>query len=137
MALEKTYAMIKPDAVKAGYTGKIIDRIEQEGFTIVAMKKMHMDRDLALLFYAVHREKPFFEELVTFIISAPVVVMILEKESAIAGWRELMGATDPAKADKGTLRQLYASSIGENAVHGSDAPETAETEIKLIFPDFQ
>ena len=137
MAIEKTYAMIKPDAVKAGYTGKIIDRIEQEGFAIVAMKKMRMDRDLAVLFYAVHRKKPFFEELVNFIISAPVVVMILEKESAIVGWRELMGATDPAKADEGTLRQLYASSIGENAVHGSDAPGTAETEIKLIFSDFQ
>ena len=133
--MEQTYAMIKPAAVKNGLTGKIIDRIEQEEFNIIAMKKIWMTRELAELFYEVHREKPFFDELVESIISGPVVAMVLEKDGSIAVWRELMGATNPDDAAKGTLRQLYGASITDNAVHGSDAPETARTEIALIFPE--
>jgi len=133
--MERTYAMIKPDAVKACYTGEIISRIESEGFMIVAMKKMRMSKELAELFYEVHRQKPFFEELVESIISGPVVAMVLERDEAIAAWRELMGATNPAEAAEGTIRKLYGSSITDNATHGSDSPETAETEIRLIFPE--
>jgi nucleoside-diphosphate kinase len=135
MAKERTYAMIKPAAVEEGYSGKIIDRIEQEGFTVVAMKKMHMTKDLASIFYEVHSAKPFFNELVDSISSGPIIAMVLEKDGAIGAWRELMGATNPAKAEKGTLRQLFGTSITDNATHGSDAPETARTEIKLIFPE--
>jgi Nucleoside diphosphate kinase len=132
-----TYAMIKPHAVKAGLTGKVIDRIEHEGFTIVALKKFQMTRELAEQFYGVHRQRPFFPELVETIASGPVVGMVLEKDGAIAVWREIMGATDPAKAAPGTLRKLYAPSISENVVHGSDAPETAQSEIALIFPELK
>ena len=135
MSIEKTYGMIKPDGVRKGFTGKIIDRIEQEGFNIVAMKKIEFDKDLAELFYEVHREKPFFDELVENITAGPVVAMVLEKENAISAWRELMGSTNPDEAAENTLRKLYGENIGKNAVHGSDAPATAETEIKLIFPD--
>lgn len=133
--MERTYGMIKPGAIKSGYTGDIISRIEKDGFAVVAMKKIQMTKELAETFYEVHRQKPFFEELVTSITAGPVIAMVLEKENAIAAWRELMGATDPAQAAEGTLRKLYAQSIGENAVHGSDAPETAQTEIALIFPE--
>ena len=133
--MERTYGMIKPGAVKAGHTGKIIDRIEAEGFTIVAMKKLHMSKELAELFYEVHRQKPFFSELVESIIAGPLIAMVLEKDGAIAAWRELMGPTNPSDAADGTLRKLYGTSIGENATHGSDAPATAETEIRLIFPE--
>jgi len=135
MAIERTYGMIKPAAVKTGNSGKIIDRIEQEGFVIVALKKMDMTREMAELFYEVHREKPFFGELVDSISSGPIVAMVLEKDGAIAAWRELMGATNPADAAEGTLRKLYGISIGDNATHGSDAPGTAATEIQLIFPE--
>jgi nucleoside-diphosphate kinase len=135
MAVEKTYAMIKPGALKAGHDKAIIDRIKQEGFSIVAMKKLQMTKDLAEQFYAVHKEKPFFSELVDSIISGPVIAMVLEKEDAITAWRDLMGVTDPAKAADGTIRKLYGVSIGENATHGSDAPETAATEISLIFSE--
>ena len=135
MANEKTYGMIKPKAVETGKTGLIIDRIEGEGFSIVAMKKMRMTKELAELFYEVHRQKPFFDELVGSVISGPVIAMVLEKDGAIASWRELMGATNPADAAQGTLRKLYGMSITDNATHGSDAPETAETEISLIFPE--
>jgi len=135
MALEKTYAMIKPEAVQTGKTGKIIDRIEEEGFTIVGLKKMTMSKDLAQIFYGVHRQKPFFDELVGSITSGPIIGMVLKKDGAIAAWRELMGATNPADAAENTLRKLYGTSMTNNATHGSDAPDTAESEIKLIFPD--
>lgn len=130
---ERTFAMIKPDAVKAGKAGNIISMIENNGFTIVNMRKENVSKETAEKFYAVHKEKPFFGELVEFITSGPVVVMMLEKENAIADWRKLMGATDPAKADEGTIRKLYGSNIGNNAVHGSDAPETAQQELAIFF----
>ena len=133
--MERTYAMIKPDAVEAKHVGEIITRIEREGFTIVAMKKMNMSKELASEFYGVHRERPFYSELVDYVASGPVVVMVLEKEDAIQCWRDVMGATDPKEAEEGTLRRLYGKHIGSNVSHGSDAPETAATEIKLIFPE--
>lgn len=133
--IERTFAIIKPDAVASKYTGKIIDRIEQEGFTIAGMKKLHMTKQQAEAFYAVHKERPFYGELTTFMCSGPVVVMALEKENAIKAWRDLMGTTDPAQAAPNTLRKLYARSKGENATHGSDAPETAKEEVKFFFPE--
>jgi nucleoside-diphosphate kinase len=133
--MELTYAMIKPDAVNAKRIGKILDRIEQEGFSLIGLKLGSMERELAEEFYAVHKEKPFFKELVDFIISGPVVAMVLEKENAIQSWRDLMGDTDPEKASEKTLRKLYGTSIGNNAVHGSDAPETAAKEMILVFPE--
>jgi len=135
MALEKTFAMIKPDAVKAGNVGKIISMIEQNGFNILRMEKTKIPLEKVERFYAVHKEKPFYGELVEYITSGPIVVMALEKEGAIAAWRELMGATDPAHAAPGTIRQQFGTNVGINAVHGSDAPETAETELGLFFPD--
>jgi len=133
--MERTYGMIKPAAVASGNTGSIIQMIEDNGFKIVGLKKMVMSKDLASVFYEVHKEKPFYSELIESISSGSIVAMVLEKDGAIAAWRELMGATNPADADKGTIRQLYGTSISDNAVHGSDAPATAETEIKLIFPE--
>ncbi len=133
--MEKTFAIIKPDAVKAKNAGKIIDRIEQEGFEIIGMKKINLSQEQAETFYEVHKERPFFAELVKFMTSGPVVVMTLQKENAIKAWRDLMGATDPAEADNNTLRKLYGSNKGENATHGSDAPETAAVEIKFFFPE--
>jgi len=133
--MQTTFAIIKPDAVQAHNTGKIIDRIEQEGFTIVGMKKIHMSQTLAEQFYAVHRERPFFGELVSFMTSGPCVVLALRKENAIQAWRDLMGATDPAKAAPNTLRKVFGVNVGSNATHGSDAPETAQTELKLFFPE--
>lgn len=133
--MEKTFAIIKPDAVRAKNAGKIIDRIEQEGFNIVGMKKIKMTRNIAELFYAVHKSRPFFEELVGLMTSGPCIVMTLEKENAIQAWRDLMGTTDPAQAAPNTLRKLYAASKGSNATHGSDAPETANTEITIFFPE--
>ena len=136
--MERTLAIIKPDAVKAKTTGKIIDRIENENFNIVAMKKIHLTKDQAEAFYAVHQGKPFLTKLVDFMISGPCVVMVLEKENAIKAWRDLMGPTDPTKAtDPNCLRKLYGTNIGFNATHGSDAPETAKTEIKFFFPEIQ
>ena len=134
---ERTFAIIKPDAVKAKHSGKIIDRIEQEGFSIVALKKMHMTKKQADGFYAVHKGKGFFEELTTFMSSGPVIVMVLEKEHAIQAWRNLMGTTDPAEASTNTLRKLYGTSKGNNATHGSDAQETAKTEIAFFFPELK
>jgi nucleoside-diphosphate kinase len=131
---EKTFAMIKPDAVHAGYSGQIIDAIEKNGFTIVRMEKRTIDEPLAKKFYGVHATKPFFGELVQQITSGPVIVLMLEKEGAIAAWRTLMGATDPQKSAEGTLRRRFGSSIGMNAVHGSDMTETAKTELALFFP---
>ena len=131
--MEKTFAMIKPDAIKAKNSGKIIDMIEQNGFEIVGMRKLHMSKNDAETFYAVHKERPFFGELVEFITSGPVVVMALQKDNAIAEWRKLMGATNPEQAEEGTIRKLFGSSIGNNAAHGSDAPETAKIEIAQFF----
>lgn len=133
--VEKTFAMIKPDAVENKVVGKIITLIEDNGFDIVRMRKVVLNADKATEFYAVHKERPFFGELVEFVTSGPVIIMALEKENAIKAWRELMGATNPADAAPGTVRKLFATSIGNNAVHGSDAPETAKTELALMFPD--
>jgi nucleoside-diphosphate kinase len=130
---EKTLAIIKPDAVKKGIIGKIIGRIEDEGFKITAMKMVHLSKDDAKGFYIVHKSKPFYDSLTNFMSSGPVVAMALEREDAIACWRNVMGATDPALAKPGTLRRLYGFSVETNAVHGSDAKETAEWEINFFF----
>ena len=133
MALERTFSIIKPDATARNFTGAINAMIEKAGLRIVAQKRVRITREQAETFYAVHRERPFFQELVDFMISGPVVVQVLEGENAIAKNREIMGATDPAKAAEGTIRKTYANSIGENSVHGSDAPETAAIEIGQFF----
>jgi|TARA_B110000971_G_scaffold188082_1_gene197637 nucleoside-diphosphate kinase len=135
MALERTFSIIKPDATKRNLTGKIIDRFESNGLRIVASKRIHMTRDQAGEFYGVHKERPFYNDLVDFMISGPVVVQVLEGENAIAKNREIMGATNPAEADAGTIRKDFAESIDANSVHGSDAPETAAEEIKFFFAD--
>ena len=127
--------MIKPDATGKSYTGAITDRILKSGFTIKAMKWTKLTKEQAGAFYAVHKERPFFDELVEFVTSGPVIVLALEKKNAIASWRELMGATNPAQAAEGTVRKLYGTSIGSNAAHGSDAPETAQYELGIFFPD--
>ena len=131
--MQRTLSIIKPDAVKKGVIGKIIARFEQEGLRIAAMRKVHLSLREAQGFYAVHAERPFFGELTEFMSSGPAVVIVLEGENAILRNREIMGATNPAQAAEGTLRKLYADSIGENAVHGSDAPETAAVEIAYFF----
>jgi nucleoside-diphosphate kinase len=133
MAIEHTFSIIKPDATERNLTGAVIAMIEQAGLRIVAQKRARITREQAETFYAVHRNRPFFLELVDFMISGPVVVQVLEGENAIARYRDVMGATDPAKAAPGTIRKLYARSIGENSVHGSDAPETALKEIAQFF----
>ena len=133
MALERTFSIIKPDATARNLTGAVNALIEKAGLRIVAQKRIRMTREQAETFYAVHRERPFFGELVDFMISAPVVVQVLEGEDAIAKYRAVMGATDPAKAGEGTIRKLHAKSVGENSVHGSDAPETAAVEIAQFF----
>jgi nucleoside-diphosphate kinase len=130
-----TYAMIKPDAVAAKHTGKIIDQIEHNGFEIVRLQKVIVSQELAEEFYAEHKEKPFFGELVEFVISGPVIIMALHKENAITAWRDLIGATDPAKAAVGTIRNSYGTSIGNNAVHGSADSESAVRELGLFFPE--
>jgi nucleoside-diphosphate kinase len=131
--IERTLAIIKPDAVKKRIVGKIVDRIEEEGFQIVELKMVRLAKDGARGFYAVHKGKPFFEGLTDFMSSGEIVVMALERENAIAHWRQVMGETDPARAQIGTLRRTYGFSIERNAVHGSDAPQTAETEIGYFF----
>ena len=131
--LQKTLAIIKPDAVKKRLIGKIIERIENEGFHITAAKLAHLTVDEAKGFYAVHREKPFFAPLTNFMASGPVVLMVLEHDNAIARWRDVMGATDPAKARPDTLRHAFGFDIQHNAVHGSDSAETAEWEIQYFF----
>jgi nucleoside-diphosphate kinase len=133
MAVERTFSIIKPDATQRNLTGAINALIEQSGLRIIAQKRLRMSRAEAETFYAVHRERPFFGELVEFMTSGPVVVQVLEGENAIAKYREIMGATDPAKAAPGTIRKLHARSVGENSVHGSDARETAVTEIGQFF----
>ena len=135
MALERTFSIIKPDATRRNLTGKVIAKFEEAGLRVVASKRIHMTQAQAEGFYAVHKERPFFGELVEFMISEPVVVQVLEGENAIAKNREVMGATNPAEADAGTIRKEFALSIGENSVHGSDAPETAAEEIKYFFSD--
>ena len=128
-----TFGIVKPDAVRAGKTGSIVQRILDDGFKIRGLKLIHMTRPQAEGFYAVHRERPFFSGLVEFMSSGPSVVMALEKENAVKSWRDLMGATDPAKADAGTLRKDFGGSVGENAVHGSDSDENAAIEIAYFF----
>src|ERR671938_1012027 len=128
-----TFGIIKPDAVRAGKTGIIIQRITDDGFKLRAMKLIKMTLAEAEGFYAVHRERPFFPELTRFMSGGPCIVMALEKEGAVKAWRDLMGATDPAKADEGTLRKEFGASVGENAVHGSDSEENAAIEISYFF----
>jgi nucleoside-diphosphate kinase len=130
---ERTLAIIKPDAVASRCVGRIIDRIEAAGFDIRALRRVHLSRTDAEGFYAVHRERPFFGSLTSFMSSGPAVVLVLEAPDAIKKWRTLMGATDPAKADAGTLRKEFAESIERNATHGSDAPDTAAYEIGYFF----
>jgi len=135
MKSEQTLSIIKPDAVKKNVIGKIISRFEDAGLRVVAARMTHLSRKEAEGFYAVHRERPFFKDLVEFMISGPVLIQVLEGENAIAKNRDLMGATDPKKAAKGTIRADFADSIDANAVHGSDSPETARKEIAYFFPN--
>jgi nucleoside-diphosphate kinase len=135
MAIERTFSILKPDATARNLTGAVNAIIEKAGLRIVAQKRMHISRAQAEKFYAVHRERPFFGELVEFMASGPVVVQVLEGENAIAKYREVMGATDPAKAASGTIRKTHAKSISENSVHGSDAPDTAIKEIAQFFSE--
>jgi nucleoside-diphosphate kinase len=130
---ERTLAIIKPDAVQRRLAGRIIQRIDEGGFQIRAMRRVHLTRPQAEGFYAVHRERPFFVSLTEFLSSGPVIALVLEAQDAIKKWRTLMGATDPGKADAGTLRKEFAESIERNATHGSDAPETAAYEISFFF----
>ncbi len=131
--MEQTLGIIKPDAVKKNLIGKIIAIIEEKGFKIRAMKMLHLREKDAKEFYIVHKERPFYNDLVKFMTSGPVVVLLLEKENAISDWRKTMGATNPAEAEEGTIRKLYGSSIQNNAVHGSDSPENAKIEINFFF----
>ena len=133
MAIERTFSIIKPDATERNLTGAINALIEKAGLRIVAQKRIRMTRKEAETFYAVHKARPFFGELVEFMTSGPVVVQVLEGEGAVLRYRDVMGATDPAMAAEGTIRKLHARSIGENSVHGSDAPETAAVEIAQFF----
>ena len=135
MALERTLSIIKPDAVSKNVVGKILSRFEDNSLKIVATKMMHLSADQAGKFYEVHRERPFFKDLVTYMIQGPVVVSVLEGQDAVAVNRKLMGATDPKKADPGTIRADFADSISANAVHGSDSSENAAIEIKFFFPE--
>ena len=133
MALERTFSIIKPDATRRNITGKVLAKLEDAGLRVIAQKRIHMTQEQAEGFYAVHRERPFFNDLVAFMTSGPVVVQVLEGEDAIAKNREVMGATNPAEAAEGTIRKEFARSLGENSIHGSDAPETAAVEIAYFF----
>lgn len=135
MTIERTLSIVKPDAVAGNHIGAIYDRFEQAGLRIVAARMMQLSREQASAFYAVHQERPFFGELVDYMTSGPIMVQVLEGEEAIALNRKVMGATDPAQAEPGTIRADFAAEVAENAVHGSDAPETAATEIAFFFPD--
>jgi nucleoside-diphosphate kinase len=137
MAIERTLSIIKPDAVAKNVIGKIVSRFEAAGLKIVAAQYMQLSQDQAEQFYAVHKERPFFKDLVSFMVSGPVFVQALEGDNAIAKNRDLMGATDPKKAAPGTIRADFADSIDANAVHGSDAPETAKAEIAFFFPNLK
>ncbi len=129
----RTFTMIKPDATKNGYTGAILRKINEAGFRLVAMKMIHLSKEKAGEFYAVHKERPFYGELVEFMSSGPITAAILEKENAVDDFRTLIGSTNPAQADEGTIRKLYAASIGENAIHGSDSDENAIIEGDFFF----
>jgi nucleoside-diphosphate kinase len=131
--MEKTFAIIKPDACSRGIAGKVLAKIEENGFQVIAMKKLWMTKKQAEGFYAVHRGKSFFNSLTDFMSSGPCIVLVLQKENAIAAWRKLMGATNPANAEPGTIRKEFAQSMEANSVHGSDAPETASYEIAYFF----
>ena len=135
MASQRTLSIIKPDATRRNITGKIVDRLEEGGLRVIAQRRIHLTRAQAEGFYAVHRERPFFDSLCTFMTSGPVVVQVLEGENAIQRNREVMGATNPADAAEGTIRKDFAESIEANSVHGSDAPETAATEIAYFFSE--
>ena len=132
---ERTFSILKPDATERNLTGAVNAVIEQAGLRIVGQRRIRMSREQAEQFYGVHRERPFFGELVEFMTSGPVVVQVLEGENAVARYREVMGATNPAQADEGTIRKLFARSVGENTVHGSDSAENAEMEIRQFFKD--
>jgi nucleoside-diphosphate kinase len=133
MATERTLCIIKPDAVEKKKTGAILALLEENGFNVLALKRMQMTKQVAEGFYAVHKARPFFGELVTFMTRSPVVIAVLERDDAVAKYRGVMGATDPAKADAGTIRKLYGSNVGENAVHGSDSLDNAKIEIAYFF----
>jgi len=133
MSLERTLCIIKPDAVEKKKAGAILALLEERGFNLVAIKKLHLSRSVAEGFYAVHKARPFFAELVSFMIRNPVVIAVLERDNAVAEYRNVMGATDPAKADAGTIRKLYGGNVGENAVHGSDSIDNAKNEIAYFF----
>ena len=135
MAIERTFSIIKPDAVEKNVIGEIVSRFEKNGLRVIASKMVHLTREQAGGFYAVHKERPFYNDLVTYMTSGPVVVQVLEGENAVLKNREIMGATNPADADPGTIRKDFATSIEENAVHGSDAPETAAQEIEFFFSE--
>ncbi len=137
MAVERTLSILKPDATKRNLTGKIVAKFEESGLRVIASKRMYLSRREARLFYKVHEERPFFDELVEFMVSEPILVQVLEGENAVLKNREVMGATDPAKAAAGTVRKEFALSIGENSVHGSDSKENAEREIKFFFSDIE
>jgi len=134
MAIERTFGIVKPDAVAKGAIGGVIDMIEKAGLKVIGLRRVKLDRTAAESFYAVHKERPFFKDLVTFMTSGPCVVMALEGENAIARYREVMGPTDSRKAPAGTIRQKYGTDIEKNAVHGSDGPDTARVEIAFFFP---
>ena len=135
--MERTLAIIKPDAVAKSFIGEIIRRIEKEGLLILSMKMIHLDREKAEGFYYVHKCKPFFNDLIDFMTSGPIVVMILSGQNAILRWRKLMGATNPANAEEGTIRKDFAHSIEKNAVHGSDSPESAQFEVSYFFSSLE
>ena len=135
MALERTFSIIKPDATRRNLTGAIVDRLEKAGLRVVASRRIRLSKEQAEAFYGVHRERPFFASLVSFMTSGPVVVQVLEGEGAVARYREVMGATNPEQAAEGTIRKLYAKSVGENSVHGSDSDENAKIEIAQFFTD--
>lgn len=133
MASQRTLCIIKPDAVEKGATGQILDRVQREGFRVLGLRQLRLSRLQAEGFYAVHRERPFFDELCTFMSRGPVVVAALERDNAVEHWRRVIGATDPAKADEGTIRKQFGASVGENAVHGSDSEENGRIECAYFF----
>lgn len=135
MALERTFSIIKPDATQRNITGKIISMLEEGGLRVIASRRIRMSREQAGTFYAVHKDRPFYNELVDFMISGPVVIQVLEGENAVSLNRQIMGATDPAEAEKGTIRAEFGRSVGENSVHGSDGADTARTEIAFFFDE--
>jgi nucleoside-diphosphate kinase len=133
MTMERTFSIIKPDAVKSGKAGLVLAKLEEHGFKVLGLRMVHLSKETAERFYAVHKERPFFGSLVTFMSEGPAIVMALEREDAVKKLREVMGATNPANAAEGTVRKLYAESIERNAIHGSDAPETAKEELSFFF----